>query len=263
MVSANVLLVDDDPDVLLAARLALRGQPVRLVEARTPEAALERLAAEEVALVLLDLNFRRGATRGDEGLDCLARIRERHPAVQVVVVTAHAAVDLAVRALHAGALDFISKPWANERLATTVANGLALRAAREEAERLQAQASELGQLAPAADGHGLIGRSPAMAHVRALIERVAPTDANVLILGENGVGKELVAQAVHRASLRHRAPLVMVDMGAVPASLFESELFGHKKGAFTDAARDRVGRIAAADGGTLFLDEIGNLPLSL
>jgi DNA-binding NtrC family response regulator len=270
----TVLLVDDDPDVLLAASLALRDAGVELRQARSPEAALAQLEAMDgaggdravmapgISLVLLDLNFRRGEMRGAEGLACLAQIRARHPQTSVVVVTAHAAVDLAVQALQAGAMDFISKPWSNQRLATTVANAVALDQARRQAEQLAAQASELGQPS-ALSTQGLIGRSPGIAHVRALIERVAPTDANVLILGENGVGKELVALAVHRASQRARQPLVLVDVGAVPATLFESELFGHKRGAFTDASRDRVGRIAAADGGTLFLDEIGNLPLAL
>jgi DNA-binding NtrC family response regulator len=290
-VQATVLLVDDDPDVLLAARVALQGRGLRIADARSPAEALARLAndgngantgevagevaseaADEVAAVLLDLNFRRGATSGEEGLECLAAIRKRHPEVGVIVVTAHAAVDLAVAAMHQGASDFISKPWSNERLATTVANAVELHRARRAAARLAQQAAELGQPAgaPAPEGlsashaaHGLIGRSPGIAHVRSLIERVAPTEANVLILGENGTGKELVALALHRASPRAGAPMVAVDMGALPATLFESELFGHRKGAYTDARSDRVGRIAAADGGTLFLDEIGNLPLAL
>ncbi|GAP33874.1 sigma-54-dependent transcriptional regulator [Piscinibacter sakaiensis] len=263
-----LLLVDDDPDVLLAARLALAELGCPLLEAATPADALQALAEHEVAVVLLDLNFRRGDTDGREGLALLARLQRAQPALVVVVVTAHAGVGLAVQAMQQGAADFVAKPWSNERLRATVRQALALHATRHEAERARRQAAELGQPPAGSAGpreapHGLIGESSAIAHVRALIDRVAPTDANVLVLGENGTGKELVAAALHRASARADGPLVTVDMGAVPATLFDSELFGHRRGAFTDARSDRVGRIAAADGGTLFLDEIGNLPLAL
>ncbi len=260
--TCRVLLVDDDRDVLQAARLALAHLDVELLEATSPAAALAIAATTPIAGVLLDLNYQRGATSGVEGLECLAVFRRDHADTCVVVVTAHGGVDLAVQAMQLGATDFVTKPWHNERLAATVRNAVDLYAARRDADRLQARSNELGQ-SRGQPAHGLIGDSPGIRQVRSLIERVAPTDANVLILGENGTGKELVALALHAASPRRAEPLVPVDVGAVPEHLFESELFGHRKGAFTDARNDRVGRIAAADGGTLFLDEIGNLPLAL
>jgi DNA-binding NtrC family response regulator len=259
--SANILFVDDDPDIVLAAQMALQPLGVGYFAAADPRAALDLLARHDIALVLLDLNFSRGSTSSEEGLRCLATLQRSHPEVLVVVVTAHGGVDLAVQAMREGATDFITKPWQNERLLATVRNALALHATRRTAQRWREQAGELGQ--SGASGSGLIGQSPALLHVLSQIERVAPTDANVLILGENGSGKELVAQAIHRASRRAGAPMVAVDLGAVVPTLFESELFGHRKGAFTDAHADRAGRFAAADGGTLFLDEIGNLPLTL
>jgi DNA-binding NtrC family response regulator len=261
---ASVLLVDDDPDVLQAASMALHGNGLALLEAGNPAQALAQMAAQAVAVVLLDLNFRRGDTGSEEGLALLGRLRRDWPDTVVIVATAHAGVNLAVAAMQQGASDFISKPWSNARLATTVRNAALLHSTRQAARRAVQLVAELGQPAPAEGaGHGLIGDSPAMAQVRALIERVAPSEANVLVLGENGTGKELVAIALHRASARAQGPLVALDMGALPAQLVDSELFGHRKGAFTDARSDRVGRIAAADGGTLFLDEIGNLPLAL
>jgi DNA-binding NtrC family response regulator len=262
--AATVLLVDDDPDVLQAAAMALHHTGLRLLEAASPADALAQMAEHPVSVVLLDLNFRRGDTGSEEGLALLGRLRQDWPDTVVIVVTAHAGVNLAVAAMQQGASDFISKPWSNERLATTVLNAALLHSTRMAAQRATQQVAELGQPAPsAAARHGLIGDSPAIAEVRALIDRVAPSEANVLVLGENGTGKELVAIALHRASMRARGPLVALDMGALPAQLVDSELFGHRKGAFTDARSDRVGRIAAADGGTLFMDEIGNLPLAL
>jgi DNA-binding NtrC family response regulator len=254
-----VLFVDDDADVVLAAQQALAGLPLRWQSAASPEQALVAMAQEEAALVLLDMNFSRGHSSGDEGMQLLRTLRSRHPDSLVIVVTAHAGVTLAVQAMRSGASDFITKPWANERLQTTVRNALMLHGSRRAAALASGRAQELGR--PAAPL--LLGRSPAWQHVLALIERVAPTEANVLILGEHGSGKEGVAQAIHCASRRAQGPMTAVDVGAVPASLFESELFGHRKGAFTDARSERVGRVAAADGGTLFLDEIGNLPLAL
>jgi DNA-binding NtrC family response regulator len=265
--STTVALVDDDADVLFAASAALEPEGYRLLQAQSVDAARALLAQQPPGVVLLDLNFRRGDTSGEEGLAFLAELRQQHPLAVVVVVTAHAGVALAVRAMREGANDFISKPWSHERFVATVRNAAELHAARASARRAEQSAVELGQpdpallLAPAV--HGLVGASPAIDHVRQLIDRVAPTDANVLILGENGTGKELVAAALHRASGRAHKPLVTLDMGALPSTLFESELFGHRKGAFTDARSDRVGRFAAAHGGTLFLDEIGNLPLEL
>ena len=258
----TILIIDDDADVLHASKLALRHPDYHILTSTRPDAIPAMLAEHDIDAILLDMNFQRGTTSGEEGLRWLAEIKRLDPAAAVVVITAHGGVALAVEAMKHGATDFITKPWANERLAITVNNAVQLRSTRRAAERMQQQARELATT-DAADRAGLIGRSPAMQQVLSLIARAAPTDANVLILGENGTGKELVARALHRASKRAQQAMVSVDLGAVSASLFESELFGHKKGAFTDAKSDRIGRLPAADGGSLFLDEIGNLPLTL
>jgi DNA-binding NtrC family response regulator len=258
----TILVIDDDRDVLRACEMALSHLDYQILTRQTPDAIPELLATRDISAILLDLNFQRGTTASSEGLRWLAEIKRIDPDAAVVVITAHGGVALAVEAMKQGATDFITKPWVNERLATTVHNAVQLRTTRRAAMRLQQQTRELAST-DAVDRAGLIGRSPAMQHVLSLIERAAPTAANVLILGENGTGKELVARALHQASQRATNTMVSVDLGAVSASLFESELFGHKKGAFTDAKTDRIGRLLAADGGTLFLDEIGNLPLTL
>lgn len=258
----TILVIDDDRDVLRACEMALSHLNYEILTRQTPDVIPELLATRDISAILLDLNFQRGANSSNEGLRWLAEIKRLDPDAAVVVITAHGGVALAVEAMKHGATDFITKPWVNERLATTVHNAVQLRTTRRAATRLQQQTRELAST-DAVDRAGLIGRSPAMQHVLSLIERAAPTDANVLILGENGTGKELVARALHQASQRATSTMVSVDLGAVSASLFESELFGHKKGSFTDAKTDRIGRLLAADGGTLFLDEIGNLPLTL
>ncbi len=251
---ALALVVDDDEDIRLSARLALKALFAEIVAVATPDEALPIVAARHPDAILLDANFARGATDGAEGFDALGRILALDPAAAVVMITAHSSVRVAVAAMKEGATDFVSKPWHNERLLATVRN----------AAQLGAQRRQEGEApAPAARGSTLLGGSPAMARVHSLIEKAAPTDANVLILGENGTGKELVARELHRLSRRADRAMVTVDLGAVAETLFDSELFGHLKGAFTDARADRVGRIQAADGGTLFLDEIGNLPLHL
>ncbi len=256
---ATLWLVEDDPDIAQAARLTLRG--VAEVEHFVrPEQVLLRIAHETPQALLLDLNFARGATDGKEGLLLLDQLRAAAPDLPVVVVTAHASLDLAVAAVKRGASDFITKPWETERLRATVRAALELARARSDAQRHAERARELARQ-PADDM--LRGRSAAMQRVRSLIERVAPTDANVLLLGENGTGKELAARELHLLSARAAQAFVAVDLGAVAETLFESELFGHRRGAFTDARSDRVGRMAAAAGGTLFLDEVGNLPLHL
>lgn len=253
------IVVDDDPDIALAAKLALRDLFGRvetlsspadlpaLIEQRTPDA------------ILLDLNFERGATDGREGLRVLGRIMAQEPDAAVVIITAHGAVSIAVEALKAGASDFVAKPWGNERLAATVRSAAALRRSRIEARTERGRTSELA----VSTSTPLLGQSPAMARVHTLIDRAAPTDANVLILGENGTGKEIVAREIHRLSRRSGLPMVTVDLGATSETLFESELFGHAKGAFTGASGERMGRLKAADHSTLFLDEVGNLPLHL
>jgi DNA-binding NtrC family response regulator len=231
------------------------------VTVSTPARAIAAAAGRSPDVVLLDANFGRGATDAAEGLALLDRLIASDPEMIVVMITAHAGVDVAVEAMKHGATDFISKPWENARLLTTVRTAASLRASRRAVATEKARVVEVA--APSGDGPPLIGASPAMARVHSLIARAAPTDANVLVLGENGTGKELVARALHRQSLRADQPMLTVDLGAIATDLIDSELFGHVKGAFTDARSDRIGRIQAASGGTLFLDEIGNLPLRL
>jgi len=262
MGDATALIVDDDPDILLAGRMLLRGTFREILTAQEPAAALDQVRRQRPDVILLDMNFSRGATSGDEGFRLLGDILGIDPEAVVIVITAHGGIQIAIEAIKRGATDFVSKPWANERMLATVKTAAALRATRREAsvekQRVQAVATPVaGSETP------LLGRSAAMRRVHSLIERAAPTDANVLILGENGTGKELVAREIHRRSRRADRVMVSVDLGAVAESLFDSELFGHVKGAFTDAKGDRIGRLQAADGGTLFLDEIGNLPLHL
>ena len=253
------VVVDDDPDIALAARLALRDMFERIETLKSPSELGPFLKSEAPDAILLDLNFERGATDGREGLDTLARIMEQDPDAAVVIITAHGAVSVAVEAIKRGASDFVAKPWSNERLAATVRSAAALRRSRIDARVERSRATELVQGAETP----LLGDSESMERVRTLIERAAPTDANVLILGENGTGKEIVAREIHRLSRRSGHPLVTIDLGATSESLFESELFGHVKGAFTGAAGERIGRLKAADKSTLFLDEVGNLPLHL
>ena len=212
-------------------------------------------------VVLLDMNFARGQSSGAEGFKALATIQTLDPDAVVIIMTAYGGVNIAVEAMKRGASDFVTKPWDNERLLATVQSATALRASRRAAATAQQKMAEIS--AASRPESPLLGTSPAMRGVLALIDRVAPTDANVLVLGENGTGKELVARELHARSRRADKPFLTVDLGAIAESLFDSELFGHVKGAFTDARADRIGRFQAADGGTLFLDEIGNLPLHL
>ena len=254
------VVVDDDPDITLAARLALRDLFERVETLSSPAGLLPLLSKESPDAILLDLNFERGATDGREGLSFLGKVMQADPDAAVVIITAHGAVSIAVEAIKAGASDFVAKPWSNERLAATVRSAAALRRSRIDARTERGRASER---VPSGGDTPLLGKSPAMERVRTLIDRAAPTDANVLILGENGTGKEIVAREIHRLSRRSEHPLISVDLGATAETLFESELFGHVKGAFTGADSDRMGRLKAADHSTLFLDEIGNLPLHL
>ena len=255
------IVVDDDEDVLLSARLLLRDMFKRVDTFQAPADALAAMEEPRPDVVLLDANFGRGETNSSEGLQLLSQILERDPEAVVVMITAHGGVRIAVEAMKRGATDFVTKPWSNERLLATVRTAASLYRSRE------AAATERKRRVAAAPGPSsetpFLGESPEMARVFSLIEKAAPTDANVLILGENGTGKELVARELHRLSNRADEVLVSVDLGAVAENLFQSELFGHTKGAFTDARSDRLGRIPAAHGGTLFLDEIGNLPLHL
>jgi len=251
------IVVDDDEDILVAARLVLRGLFREVLTLSSPDAACAAVAERSPDAMLLDANFARGATDAAEGLALLDRLLAADPDLIVVMITAHAGVNIAVQAMKRGATDFISKPWSNDRLLATVRTAATLRRSRRNVADPAAT-----RLPPAAESP-LIGGSPAMARVHSLIARAGPTDANVLVLGENGSGKELVARALHLHSRRTERPMVTVDLGAVATELIDSELFGHVRGAFTDAKADRIGRIQAADGGTLFLDEIANLPLHL
>jgi DNA-binding NtrC family response regulator len=253
------VVVDDDPDIALAARLALRDMFERVETLNSPVELLALLRRENPDAILLDLNFERAKTDGREGLDYLGKIMATDPDAAVVIITAHGGVSIAVEAIKAGASDFVAKPWSNERLEATVRSAAALRRSRVDARIERGRASELAQ----APETPLLGSSPAMQRVRTLIDRAAPTDANVLILGENGTGKEIVAREIHRLSRRAGEPMISIDLGATSESLFESELFGHVKGAFTGAAGGRIGRLKAADRSSLFLDEVGNLPLHL
>ncbi len=254
------IIVDDDEDILIAARLALRGLFRELITVSSPERAIAATAGRQPDVILLDANFARGATDAREGLALLDRLLANDPEAIVVMITAHAGVNVAVEAMKRGATDFVSKPWENERLVQTVRTAAALRRSRAAAD---APAPTPASSSSARGPSPLIGSAPSMARVHSLIARAAPTEANVLVLGENGTGKELVARALHQQSHRADREMVTVDLGAIATELIDSELFGHVKGAFTDARTDRVGRIQAADGGTLFLDEIGNLPLHL
>ena len=259
---ARCIIIDDDPDILLSARLLLRDLFEEVTVFQSPEEAMVAMEERLPDVILLDANFGRGATNAAEGFQWLGEILKRDADAVVVMITAHGGVQIAVEAMKRGATDFVSKPWSNERLLATVRTAAALRNSREAASTERKRAAAIAQ--PASGGETpLLGKSPAIARVFSLIERAAPTEANVLILGENGTGKELVARELHSRSRRADGVLVSVDLGAVAENLFESELFGHVKGAFTDARGDRIGRLQAADGGTLFLDEVGNLPLHL
>jgi DNA-binding NtrC family response regulator len=253
-----VLVVDDDPDVLTAARLALspRFQKVQTLRGTAGLASL--IPRLEPDAVLLDMNFAPGAQTGREGLDWLGRIRKSDPCTSVVLMTAFGAVALAVEALKSGAVDFVLKPWENERLIATLTSAVSLAHARRETADLCARNLALTAETTPRSGE-LLGSSPGLRHILALMRRAAPTDANVLLLGESGTGKELSAREIHRLSGRAGQAFISVDLGALPDTLLESELFGHRKGAFTGANCDRTGRIQAAHRGTLFLDEIGNL----
>ncbi|MGL4542868.1 MAG: sigma-54-dependent transcriptional regulator, partial [Polymorphobacter sp.] len=258
----TALIIDDDADVALSARLLLRPLFADVIVAHDPAALPELLAAHDPDVILLDMNFARGQSTGSEGFKALETIRNTDADAVVVVITAYAGVNIAVEAMKRGATDFVTKPWDNARLLATVQTAAALRASRREASVARRKIVEISTTTARPESP-LLGSAPAMAAVLTLIDRVAPTDANVLVLGENGTGKELVAREIHARSRRADGPFVSVDLGAVAESLFDSELFGHVKGAFTDARADRIGRFQAADGGTLFLDEIGNLPLHL
>ena len=253
----TVLVADDQPDVVEALRLLLKAEGYATRAARSPQDALAALDDGEPDLLLMDLNYARDTTSGQEGLELLDRVRQLAPELPVVVMTAWGTIELAVEAMRRGARDFLAKPWDNERLLAIVSNQLALAAALRKTRRLEAENRMLrGDATP-----DFVAQSRAMLPVLELIERVGPSEASVLITGENGTGKGLVARLLHGASPRAGRPLVTVNAGGLADTVFESELFGHVRGAFTDAKVDRVGRFELADGGTLFLDEIANVAL--
>jgi two-component system, NtrC family, response regulator HydG len=258
---ARILVVDDDEDILVAARLLLKQHFTAVEVLSEPSRVPELLRRGAFDVLLLDMNFAAGAETGAEGLTLLAQVLALDPQAVVVLVTAHSGVSLAVEAMKKGAADFVAKPWENERLIATLLAAYNLRRSRQEAEEFRSRSR--GLAAATRSAGEMIGTSSRMLGVFERIARAAPTDANVLILGENGTGKELVAREIHRRSRRANEAFLRVDLGALSPQLFESELFGHRRGAFTDAKEDRIGLFRAAAGGTLFLDEIGNIPLHL
>lgn len=260
--TSTILIVDDDEDILVAGKLLLKRHYDKIVTCNDPDNIPALMAEHSFDAVLLDMNFGPGESSGQQGFHWLGKILEIDPDAVVVMITAHGGVNVAVEAMKKGATDFVAKPWQNEKLVATLSASVKLRQSRSEAEQLKTENRTLARVANE-QKQNIIGNSEGIKSVLSFIDRSAPTDANVLILGENGTGKELVARELHRKSKRADRIFMSVDLGAIPETLFESELFGHKKGAFTDARDNRVGRLQAANGGTLFLDEIGNLPLHL
>ncbi len=248
MKNATLLIIDDDPDVLTAFRLLLKREVRNIIADKNPENIPSILSREQIDMVLLDMNFRSSVNTGNEGLFWLNKIKTINPALPVVMITAYGAIDLAVASLKNGATDFIVKPWKNEHMLQVVDGILSEKTSRKK---------KVAEVQPT----DLLGQSDVMQSLFHKIRKIAPTDANILILGENGTGKDLIAAEIHRLSYRSKEAYVKVDVGALTDTLFESELFGHKRGAFTDAREDRPGRFEVANKGTIFLDEIGNISL--
>jgi two-component system, NtrC family, response regulator HydG len=258
----KILMIDDDEDVLLAAKMLLKKQGHHIIIEKNPKKIPFLLNNDTYDVILLDMNFSKDITSGKEGFYWLEQILGHDSSSVVIMITAFGDVEMAVRALKAGATDFILKPWQNEKLIATISTAIRLKQSYNQVDKLK-KAKEMLEEQIQRPFSDIIGNSGAIKDVFGVIDKVAKTDANVLILGENGTGKELIARAIHQRSLRANNSFVSVDMGAITETLFESELFGHKKGAFTDAREDRPGRFELANGGTLFLDEIGNLSMSL
>ena len=250
--NAKILAVDDDQDVLVAVKMLLRPEVKEIVTEKNPEKILSLLAQNQFDLILLDMNYKSSLNTGNEGIFWLRKIREINKTVVVIMITAYGDIDLAVRSVKEGANDFVLKPWRNERLLETLESCCqqSITGNKQSTKNSSSKAET-----------SLLGSSEAMQDVLYKIEKIAPTDANILILGENGTGKTEVAKLIHQKSLRYQKAFVHADLGSLTESLFESELFGHKKGAFTDAREDRAGRFESANEGTLFLDEIGNISL--
>jgi len=258
----KILILDDDEDILVTTRILLKRYFPVIRTLSEPGQLMKVLEEESFDVVLLDMNFSAGSTTGKEGLDCLRKIMKVRPDISVVLMTAYADINLAVEGIRQGAIDFMVKPWENEKFLATIMTAFQLCRKKKEINHLKTSQkvliSDLEQ-----SFSEIIGASKRMKELLGMISKIAPTDVNVLILGENGTGKEILARAIHKASLRRNELFIRVDLGSIPETLFESELFGHVKGAFTDARDDRTGRFEVASGGTLFLDEIGNLSLPL
>ncbi|MEO0330366.1 MAG: sigma 54-interacting transcriptional regulator, partial [Bacteroidota bacterium] len=246
--AGRILIIDDDVDVLHSARMFLKQYFEQVDTQEDPTQVNSLISQNHYHVVLLDMNFRRGEHDGKEGLYWLERIREIDPETGVILITAYGDIELAVEAMRLGASNFVLKPWKNQKLLEAIETTLS-----------RQQVKKKRVITPSRAAPTMVGQSEAIRQVFQLISKVAPTDANVLILGENGTGKDLVAQSIHQQSIRKNQPVVRVDVGALTPTLFESELFGHVKGAFTDAYQDKAGKFEQASGGTLFLDEIGNL----
>lgn len=256
--SNSILIVDDDFSVTTSLALLLKQAGYLSCTASSPKEALESIERDSFGLILQDMNFSR-TTSGEEGLRLLREIKKRQPTIPIILMTAWGSISLAVKGIQSGAADFVTKPWSNEQLLQAIKTGLGLAAARSSPSE---NASTREELDARYDFHLLIGRDQKFLKILEVIGRVSPTDASILITGESGTGKELIAEAVHRNSARKSAPFVKVNLGGISSSLFESEMFGHVKGAFTDARQDRQGRFELAHGGTIFLDEIGDLDVS-
>ncbi|MEP7165578.1 MAG: sigma-54 dependent transcriptional regulator [Ferruginibacter sp.] len=250
--NANILVIDDDTDVLTAVKLLLKTEVKEVITEKNPELILSLLTSKKFDIVLLDMNFKSSINTGNEGIYWLKKIKELDEQMCVIMITAYGDIDLAVRSLKEGAADFIVKPWHNEKLLEAI-KGILKTKEKTPADRAAASAAAVVK--------EMIGESDVMKDIFFKIEKIAPTDANIFILGENGTGKDLIAKAIHERSLRAEKAFIKVDVGALTETLFESELFGHKKGSFTGAGEERAGRFEAANGGTLFLDEIGNISM--
>ncbi len=258
----KILIIDDNEDLLKAAKMHLKRHFAQVDIEKNPDAIPSLMSNDNYDVILLDMNFTKDVSSGSEGYYWLEKILQIDPSSVVVLITAYGDVQMAVKAIKAGATDFVLKPWENEKLLATLYSAMRLRESRDEVYSLKIKNQEINQVINE-KYIDIIGQSQSMQRIFQTIDRVAQTDANVLILGENGTGKELIARAIHRNSLRKNESFISVDLGSITETLFESELFGHKKGSFTDAKEDRPGRFELANNGTLFLDEIGNLSMPL
>jgi len=262
MKDSRILVIDDNKSILSAIELLLKGICAQVITLSGPQNMMETLRKNPIDVILLDMNFSAGINSGNEGLYWLQQILTYDPRISIVMITAYGDVELAVKAVKLGAVDFVLKPWDNEKLITTIQSAYLLNRSKKEVDKLKLKEKSLiAELNR--NENQVIGSSEAMVSLMKTVDKVAKTNANILITGENGTGKEVVAREIHQRSERVNQAMVTVDLGAITETLFESELFGHKKGAFTDAQTDRTGKIETASGGTLFLDEIGNLSLPL